>query len=84
MSSENPNWEWDDGDFHTLLSNPHCSTEYLAALLPRQSPTTIAIVRQGVCDYHKKRANILLSEMMVHELDTKKGRRACYVCGEMF
>jgi len=84
MPGETSDWDWTEDDFHTLLANSQCSTDYLAALLPDHTPVNVAIVRQGVCDFHKKRANILLSEMMVSELKAKKGLRACYVCGELF
>ena len=84
MAGENSDWDWTDDDFHTLLANSQCSTDYLAALLPDHTPVNVAIVRQGVCDFHKKRPNILLSEMMIGELTAKKGLRACYVCGELF
>jgi hypothetical protein len=76
--------DWDEDDFHTLLANAQCSNDYLAALLADHSTSAIIIVRQGVCDFHKGRPNILLSEMMLRELRTKKGRRACFVCGELY
>ena len=82
--AETSDWDWNEDDFHTLLANSQCSTDYLAALLPDHRPEAVAIVRQGVCDYHKKRLNILLSDMMIAELRAKKGLRACYVCGELF
>jgi hypothetical protein len=82
--AESSDWDWNDDDFHTLLANSQCSTDYLAAILPDHTPTAVAIVRQGVCDFHKERPNILLSEMMITELRAKKGLRACYVCGELF
>ena len=82
--SETSDWDWNEDDFHTLLANSQCSTDYLAAILSDRTPTAVAIVRQGVCDFHKKRPNILLSEMMMAELKAKKGLRACYVCGELF
>ena len=76
--------DWSDDDFGTLLANSQCSNDYLAALLPDHSTGAIMMVRQGVCDYHKGRPNILLSSMMLRELRSKKGLRACYVCSELF
>ena len=76
--------EWDEAEFLTLMSNPHWSTDYLCAMLSNRSSTSIALVRQGVCDFHKDRPNLFLSKMMVDYLKTKQGLRSCYVCEEIF
>ena len=76
--------DWNEDDFHTLLANAQCSNDYLAAILDNRSPASVVLVRQGVCDFHQGRANLLLTPMMLHELTVKKGRRACYVCDELF
>ena len=76
--------EWDEADFLTLMSNPHWSTDYLSALLANRSSTAVALVRQGVCDFHKERPNLFLSKMMVTHLQNKQGLRSCYVCEEIF
>jgi len=81
-SKEEP--EWNEDEFGTLLANPHWSTDYLAAMLGRRSSTSVALVRQGVCDFHKQRPNLFLSKMMLAELQGRKGRRSCYVCEEVF
>lgn len=76
--------EWDEAEFLTLLSNPHWSTDYLSAMLASRSSTAVALVRQGVCDFHKQRPNLFLSKMMMSQLETKQGLLSCYVCEEIF
>ena len=84
MTSDRTEAPWDEAEFFTLLANPHWSTDYMSAMLASRSSTAVALVRQGVCDFHKQRDNLFLSKMMVTHLQNKKGLRSCFVCEEIF
>jgi hypothetical protein len=72
--------QWDKGEFAILVSTPRMSDDALSVEIDR-SPSAIAVVREGICMYHRTNdSNGILSRMMVTYLDTRRGDLLCHKC----
>ena len=82
MESRAPDRTLDE--FHTLLAHPHLQREEFVSLLPGRTEGAIDVVREGICDFHERRPNALLSQLMVDALSQIHGHRTCAVCRKAF
>ena len=61
------------------------SHDALSVELDTRSPDAIALVREGICRFHRRvDSSDILSRMMTTYLETRRGDLTCHKCKERF
>jgi len=80
-----PEQPWSKGEFAILVSTPRMSHDALSVELDTRSPGAIAVVREGICLWHRRMdTHDILSRMMTTFLETRRGDLTCHKCKERF
>ena len=72
--------DWTEAEFEILLNNWQLSDVELVNMLPMRTLGAIGVVRAGIHNYHLGGNISMLSQMMVRNLEDRRGSLTCSRC----